>query len=75
MGVARCRILVVLMNAFVVSFSYINLGILCSGFCNISMMCEAACFKYVSGIVDGKGICCGKKSAVSIFFAPPVTGM
>ena len=74
-GFARCRILEMSMNAFVVSFPYVNLGILCFGLCNISMISEVACFKYVSGIVFGKNIYCGKKSTASTCIVTPVAGM
>ena len=59
-GNARCRILAISMNAFVASFPYVNLGIFCAGAYNISMISVVACFKYMSGIVTGKGTCCRK---------------
>ena len=74
-GVACCRILAISMNASVVSFSYVNLGIFYVRFCNISIISEAACFKFLSGLMVGNSICYGRNLILSKFVVHPVAGV
>ena len=51
-------------NLLLVSSLYVKLGIFDCGELMTSRRSTAACLRYVSGVIAGKGICCGKSSTV-----------
>ena len=65
----------VLINALLVSSPYIRLGIFDCGYLMMSRKSAAACLRYVSGVMAGKGFFYGKNSTVSTFLVAPFSGI